>query len=119
MLNIIETLKEFCTILLGYKIEVHADHKKIMHKTTLMASDFLMRWGLILEDYGPGMHYVPGPESIVVDDMSRIPMIDNDAEVKKSYVRKISTIIGLFARTGDITKDYPLNIAIIARHQKT
>ena len=47
-----ETLKEFKTILLGYKIEVHTDHKNLVHETFLMSSDRVMRWRLIIEEYG-------------------------------------------------------------------
>ena len=40
-----------------------------------MTSDRLMRWMLILEEYGPEMNYIRGPENIVADAMGRIPMI--------------------------------------------
>ena len=70
-----------------------------------MASDRLMRWMLILKEYGSKIHYVPGLENIVVDSMNRIPIIDDDIEVKQLYARKISTIRGPFARTRDITKE--------------
>ena len=59
---------------------------------------------LILEEYDPEMHYIPGSENIVADAMSRVPMIDDNIKVKQSYARIISTTRGSYARTGDITE---------------
>ena len=40
LLSIVETLREFKTILSGYKIEVHSTyHKNLGHKMFLMSSD--------------------------------------------------------------------------------
>ena len=118
LLSIVEFLKECCAILLGYKIEFHADHKNLVHKITLTTSDRLMRWRLILKEYSPEMHYIPEPENIVADDMITIPMIDDDVEVKKLYAHNISTIIGSFTRAGEINEECPLDIALTSRHKK-
>ena len=83
-----------------------------------MASDRLMRWRLVLEEYGSEMNYIPVPENIVASTMSRIPMIDDNIKVKQLYARKISTTRGSYARTGDITEECPLDVASIAHHQK-
>ena len=53
LLCIVEMLKEYKNILLGHSIEVYTDHKNLVHKTLLMASDRVMRWRLLLEEYGP------------------------------------------------------------------
>ena len=50
-----------------------------------MASDLLMQWILILEYYGPKIYYITEPENTVADDMRRIPMVEDNAEVKLSY----------------------------------
>ena len=84
-----------------------------------MTSDRLMRWMLILEEYGPEMNYIRGPENIVADAMGRIPMIDDDLKVKHSYAHKISTTRGSYARTGVFTEQCPLDLAMIAHHQET
>ena len=49
LLSIVETLKEFKTILLGYKIEVHTVYKNLVHETFLMSSVHVMQWRLIIE----------------------------------------------------------------------
>ena len=53
MLSIVETLKEFKTIVLGYEVEIHTDHKNVAHEMLLMLSDRVMWWRLIIEEYGP------------------------------------------------------------------
>ena len=64
------------------------------------------------------MYYIPQPENIVADDMSRIPMIEDTNKVKKLYTRNICTTIGSFARTGYITEECPLDVVVISRYQK-
>ena len=48
-----DILKEFKSIVLGYNIEIHTDHKNLLHETTLMSSGRVMRCRLIIEEYGP------------------------------------------------------------------
>ena len=44
LLAIVEILKEFNSILLGYKIEIHINRKKLVRETTLISSDRVIRW---------------------------------------------------------------------------
>ena len=70
LLAIVETLKEFKNILLGQKIRVYTDHKKLTHKT----HNFLrvMRWRLSIEEFGPELIYLPGVKTFVADCLSRL-----------------------------------------------
>ena len=51
LISIVETLKEFRKILIGHKLRIYTGHKKLTRK--IFNTDILLRWRLILEDYGP------------------------------------------------------------------
>jgi hypothetical protein len=70
LLAIVETLKEFRNILLGQCIRVYTDHKNLIYKN--FNTDRVMRWRLILEEYGPELIYTKGSTNIVADALSRL-----------------------------------------------
>ena len=73
LLSIVETLKEFCNILLGQKIIVRTDHKNLTCKN--FNTERVMRWRLILEEYGPELKYIKGEHNVVADALSRLQML--------------------------------------------
>jgi transposase InsO family protein len=77
LLSIVETLKEFRNILLGQKVIVHTDHKNILYGN--LSSDRIIRWRLLLEEYGPEYHHIKGENNIVADALSRMEQ-DSEAE---------------------------------------
>ncbi len=68
LLSIVETLKEFRNILLGHRVIVHTDHKNLTCKN--FNTERVMCWRLLLEEYGPELHYVKGENNVVADALS-------------------------------------------------
>ena len=60
LLSIVETLKEFKGMILGYPIQVYTDHLNLVHETTVKASDRVMRWILLLEEFGIQTIHIKG-----------------------------------------------------------
>ena len=73
LLSIVETLKEFRNILLGQEIIVYTDHKNLTTKN--FTSERVMRWRLLLEEYGPTLTHIPGKKNIVADALSRLELL--------------------------------------------
>ena len=72
LLAIVETLKEFRNILLGQQIIVYTDHKNLTYK--VFNTERVMRWRLIIEEYGPELHYLKGEKNVVADALSRLQL---------------------------------------------
>ena len=73
LLSIIETLKEFKNILLGQQIVVYTDHKNLTYENFNM--ECVMRWQLLIEEFGPTIEYIKGPKNIVADVLSRLNLV--------------------------------------------
>ena len=114
LLSIVETLKEFRNILLGHKIVVYTDHLNLTYKN--FNTERVIRWRLILEEYGPELRYIKGSNNVVADALSRLPM-NNDSHVSTNQ----EAMAEAFA-VGDNelplpTETYPLSYAILAQEQ--
>jgi hypothetical protein len=54
MLSFVETLNEFCTMLLGYKLKIYTDHKNLINSTTVSKSPPIHRCRTDASDYQLG-----------------------------------------------------------------
>jgi hypothetical protein len=70
LLSIVETLRELRNIILGYKIIVQTDHKKITYAKS--TSDRVMRWRLLIEEFGPEFRHIKGKHNLIADALSRL-----------------------------------------------
>ena len=78
LLSVVETLRTFRSMLLGARITVHTDHKNLTHKLSSFTTQRVMRWRLLLEEFGPTFAYKKGSENCVADALSRVPTLDED-----------------------------------------
>ena len=72
LLSIVETLKEFRNILLGHKIKVFTDHKNLTQDALGYTSERVMRWRLLMEEFGPDIKYIKGKANSVAAAISRL-----------------------------------------------
>ena len=100
-----ETLKAYRNILLGQKIVVHTDHKNLVYKT--FNTERVMRWRLLLEEFGPELHYIKGEDNVVADVLSRMDIQEEDFSVD-----------AFAADDGDMSQEYPLSYREIAHEQR-
>ena len=76
LLSIVETLKAYRNILLGHKIVVHTDHKNLVYKA--FNTERVMRWRLLIEEYGPELRYIKSELNIVADVLSRLDLKEEE-----------------------------------------
>ena len=70
---IVECLKKFCRILFGYEISVFSYHTNMVYATTLSEYQRVIRWLLILGDFGPNIQHIDGVYNIVSDTLIIFP----------------------------------------------
>jgi transposase InsO family protein len=118
LLSIVETLKEFRNILLGHPLIVHTDHKNLTCKN--FNTDRVLRWRLILEEYGPILHYIKGERNIVADALTRVG-IKNDpvrSTIPGIVQEEAQPIQGVEQDT-DFPRDFPLSYREIRYRQQS
>ncbi len=116
LLAIVETLKEYKNILLGQKIKIYTDHMNLTYKK--YTSDRVMRWRLIIEEFGPELIYVQGQKNIIADSLSRLAIAES-ATQEITYEQLLMQNAETFAQEKESLPRniYPLNFKLIAQEQ--
>ena len=78
LIAIVQFLKKICGILFGYEINVFSCHTNLVYAATLSEYKNVMRWRLIIEEFGPNIHHIAGVDKVVSDILSRFPYTSID-----------------------------------------
>ena len=70
LLSIVTTLKEFRNIVLVHQIMVYTNHKNVTYN--FLNTERVMRWRLILEEFGPELKYIKGENNVVANALSHL-----------------------------------------------
>jgi hypothetical protein len=116
LLSIVETLKEFRTILLGQQLVVHTDHENLTYKH--FNSDRVMRWRLYIEECSPDLRYIKRTKNVAADALSRLGILNspmNEAHFTEALCSKLYAF-----DDKDLTATaFPLSYAFIGKAQST
>jgi len=109
LLSIVETLKEYRNILLGQEIKVFTDHKNLVHKH--FHTEPVMRWQLLLEEFGPKLTYVKGSNNIIADALSLLEIAEEELSAE-AFANELAN------EEEDFPTGYPLSYKELAFHQE-
>ena len=59
---------------------VYTDHKNHTYKNFNM--EHIMRWWLLIKEFGPTINYIKGPKNIVAGVLSRLDLISSPSNVQ-------------------------------------
>ena len=101
--------------MLGQQIVIHTDHKNLTYAN--FNTDRVIRWRLIIEEYGADLRYIAGPKNIVADALSRLGLKDNPdfkdlTEQCNFYESQVMAIDDTH-----IIKTMPIDLIMIKEHQ--
>jgi hypothetical protein len=115
LLAIVETLKEFRNILLGQQITIYTDHQNLTYKN--FNTERVMRWRLVLEEYGPEFIYIKGKHNIVADALSRLEIAQPEHNEHLTLLENLADCYGLDSKELDI-EFFPIKFKTIQREQQ-
>ena len=119
LLGIVETLRTFENILMGQQIVVHTDHLNLLYAK--LASARMIRWRMLLEEFGPEVRHVAGVKNVVADALSRLPMEhrDSDIEMWEEPPKPLEYSNNLVKLKDIESETFPMLPSLIAKYQSS
>jgi hypothetical protein len=59
---------------------VFSDHENLVYAATVSESQRVMRWRLILKEFGPNIQHIAGNDNVVADMLSHVPSANSDQD---------------------------------------
>ena len=129
LLSIVETLKEFRNILLGYEIEVFTDHNNLTYDSTPSASQRVQRWKHLIQEFDVKLKFIAGEANVVADAISRLPTEDHASTDPARLEDELCSLLNVndlyvtetadcFATTNVDAIDFPLAPQLVEVEQK-
>lgn len=120
LLAIVWAIKHFKPYVFGQEFLIHSDHKPLVYLFNISdASDRLMRWRILLEEYDFKVIYTPGKNNVVADALSRIELcnLDTADQVTAQLNNEIKTHkANISKRINVITRQQAQNLARNNQH---
>ena len=113
LLSIVETLKEFRNILFGQEIMIFTDHQNLTYKN--FNTERVLRWRLLIEEFGPVITHIPGHKNVAADALSRLDFNDLEDFSENVTLEHYAECFGL----ADLTADaFPMTYKILDEEQQ-
>lgn len=71
LLSIVQTFKEYQSLLYSAEIHVHTDHRNLTYANLHL--QHVIRWKIFLEEFHPHFHYIQGHHNVIADALSWVP----------------------------------------------
>ena len=84
LLSIVETLKTFRAIILVQRITIYTYHKNLRFEN--FTTEIVLRLCLRLEEFGPEIKYIKGPDNDATDALSGLRLINSD--ITERYITR-------------------------------
>jgi hypothetical protein len=112
LLAIVETLKEYRSMLLGAEINIYTDHDNLTYEK--FRSQRVLRWRLYIEEFAPKIQHIPGKQNKIADALSRLPININSCEEQINSTTNDTFYAQIFFN--DIPQ-CPINFNVIQQQQ--
>jgi uncharacterized protein YlaN (UPF0358 family) len=91
-----------------------------VHVATMSQSQRVMRWRLILEEFGPDIRHISGEDNVVADAISRLPtatqdQIENCTDTQDPWGENDITAEAFIL---DDNETFPLQLSLVQKEQQ-